>query len=269
MRFIIISDIEGVTGITTYAQAEREQLGRDMLMNDLNAVIEGINSTGEHEIVVYDMHVHGRNIDLSQLPGNVSVLIGKPIDRNVYKCVGGHFDGLFMVGFHSMSDVPGAMLAHSFLCEYRKMSLNGEVLGEVGVEAALAGSLDIPLLFVSGDDMSAAEAKAVDPEVVCVEVKKSLGPEEALCKAPALTRKLLKEGAAEAVSRIGRIAPKKLSRPVTLDVEFYPSKYLDNMRALHPEIFVSDTAVSATDSELLHLWYDYLVMEREMISRGK
>ena len=68
MKIMIRSDIEGVTGVTTYQQAEGTEFGRSMLMNDLRACIEGILATGEHEIVVYDEHTNGRNIDISQLP---------------------------------------------------------------------------------------------------------------------------------------------------------------------------------------------------------
>ena len=78
MKFMIRTDIEGVTGVTTYEQAEGSAFGREMLMNDLNAMIEGILSVGEHEIVLYDEHTDGRNVVLQDLPGSVSVICGKP-----------------------------------------------------------------------------------------------------------------------------------------------------------------------------------------------
>lgn len=81
MRFLIMTDIEGVTGVTTYQQAENSQLGRDMLMHDLLAVIEGIRTEEHHEIVVYDMHTDGRNVDMTQLPEDIPVVMGKPHQR--------------------------------------------------------------------------------------------------------------------------------------------------------------------------------------------
>ena len=33
MIFLVMTDIEGVTGVTTFAQAEGTQFGKDMLMN--------------------------------------------------------------------------------------------------------------------------------------------------------------------------------------------------------------------------------------------
>lgn len=266
MRFIIIADIEGVSGITTYKQAESEQIGKDMLMHDLLAVIDGINSTGQHEIIIYDMHVQGRNIDITQLPQNVSVIMGKPINRSRYKCVGGQFDGLFMVGFHSMSDVPGAMLAHSFLKEYKSIRINGELLGEVGVEAALAGTQGIPLLFVSGDDMAAREAKAANPHVCTAIVKQAIGECEALCKPTALSSVILNEAAANAVNSMHKSSPKQTALPLEIEIQFFPCRYLEIMRTLHPEIFISNDTVRVCGDDLLQVWTDYIVMEREMLN---
>ena len=42
MRFLVMTDIEGVTGVTTFEQAENSELGRQMLMHDLRAVLAGI-----------------------------------------------------------------------------------------------------------------------------------------------------------------------------------------------------------------------------------
>ncbi len=42
MKIVIRSDIEGVTGVTTYKQAEGSEFGRQMFMNDLFACINGI-----------------------------------------------------------------------------------------------------------------------------------------------------------------------------------------------------------------------------------
>ena len=44
MKFMIRCDIEGVTGVTTYEQADNSDFGKAMLANDLNAVIEGLGT---------------------------------------------------------------------------------------------------------------------------------------------------------------------------------------------------------------------------------
>lgn len=266
MRFLIMTDIEGVTGVTTYPQAENSQLGRDMLMHDLLAVIKGIRAKDHHEIVVYDMHTDGRNIDLSMLPEDVTVVMGKPINGKVYRGVGGHFDGLFMVGLHAMSREPGAMLAHSYLREYDAIYINDELVGEIGTERALAGEQGIPLVFVSGDDKGCEEAKCLDDNIITAVVKYSLDEAQALCRTPAATEKTLAEAAAEAVKQARYIKPKRTDLPVTIKVAYSDCRYLDIMKKLYPESFSDEKTVVLTGNNLLSCWSEYLKREKEMVT---
>ena len=267
MRFLIMTDIEGVTGVTTYLQAEKSQFGRDMLMNDLLAVIDGIRSEEHHEIVVYDMHTDGRNIDITQLPKDVPVVMGKPINGQLYRGVGNQFDGLFLVGLHAMSKVPGAMLAHSYLREYESIHINGELVGEIGVERALAGEQGIPLVFVSGDDKGCEEANQLDSNIVTAVVKTSLGEDQALCKSAAYTRDLLKNAASMAVKCAKNIMPKKIMLPVKIQIKYSKCNYLDVMKELYPNQFTDDTTVEMEGDNLLSCWSEYLRMEKEMVSK--
>lgn len=266
MRFLIMTDIEGVTGVTTYQQAENSQLGRDMLMNDLMAVIEGIRAEGHHDIVVYDMHTDGRNVDMTKLPEDVPVVMGKPINGKLYRGTGGEYDGLFMVGLHAMSRKSEALLAHSYLREYDSVHINGELVGEIGMERALAGEQGFPLVFVSGDDKGCEEAKALDEKIVTAVVKKSLDDAQAFCLPPAKTREILKTAATEAVRVAKCICPKVTSMPVTIQVKYSDCRYHEIMKQLHPDTFIDEHTVELKGDNLLECWSEYLVMEREVVS---
>lgn len=267
MRFLIMTDIEGVTGVTTYQQAENSQFGRDMLMNDVFAVIEGIRSEEHHEIVLYDMHTDGRNIDITKLPEDIPVVMGKPINGKVYRGGCGPFDGLFLVGLHAMSREKGAMLAHSYLREYDSIHINEELVGEIGVEGFLAGEQGCPLVFVSGDDKGCAEAEEFMPGVVTAVVKYSLDEAQAVCETPAKTSKTLREAAARAVRNAAKMSPKKLEMPVTVKIQYSECAYLQIMKGIHPEIFMNENTVLIKGDNLLETWSEYLVMEREMMAK--
>ncbi len=266
MRFLIMTDIEGVTGVTTYQQAENSQLGREMLMHDLLAVIEGIRAEGPHDIVVYDMHTDGRNIDLSQLPEDVPVVMGKPINGKVYRGVGSHFDGLFLVGLHAMSREPQALLAHSYLIQYDSIHLNGVKVGEIGMERALAGEQGIPLIFVSGDDRGCDEALALDNKIVTAVVKEALDEAQALCMTPMQTGRILKEAAASAVQNARLIRPMQVTVPVTIQIQYSQCRYLQIMKELYPDIFINENTVEIKGDNLLECWSEYLLKEREMMN---
>ena len=261
-KFLVMTDIEGVTGVTTFTEAESSQFGKDMLMNDLGAVLNGIWKAGA-EAVVYDMHTDGRNVDLSDL--SVPVVRGKPILADNWRGVGGEgFDGLFMVGLHTMQHT-GALLAHSYLREYDSIHINGILMGEIGVEAALAGELGIPLKFVSADDAGCREAEELIPDVVTCAVKKSLGDDCAICYPPKATYEKLYDGAIKAVGR--KIAPLKLEPPYEIKIKFSDCAYLGIMKEIHPEIFESENTVIMRGNNLLATWSEYLKYEKEMVTK--
>ncbi len=260
MRFLVMTDIEGVTGVTTFPQAEKSEFGREMLMNDLIAVLEGIKDAGA-EAVVYDMHTDGRNVDISRI--DAPVVMGKPIRGDLYRGVGNGFDGLFLLGLHTMQHT-GHLLAHSYLREYDAIYLNGLLVGEIGIEAALAGEQGIPLKFISGDDMGCKEGEALIDGLVTCAVKTSLGDDTAICISPEKTAKILREKAALAVR--ADIKPFEIKSPYEIKIVYSDCPYLEIMKQIHPEIFVDERTVVMRGDNLLKTWSEYLTYEKEMVN---
>lgn len=260
MRYLVMTDIEGVTGVTTFSQAEKSEFGREMLMNDLCAVLEGIRDAGA-DAVVYDMHTDGRNVDISRVGS--PVVMGKPILGELYRGVGSDFDGLFLLGLHTMQHT-GHLLAHSYLREYDAIYLNGLLVGEIGIEAALAGEQGIPLKFISGDDMGCLEAKELISDIVICPVKKSLGDDTAICISPENTAKMLREKAAEAVRAV--VKPFVVESPYEIRIVYSDCRYLKIMKEIHPEIFVDERTVVMRGENLLKTWSQYLIYEKEMVN---
>ena len=261
MKFLVMTDIEGVTGVTTFAQAENSQFGRDMLMSDIKAVLDGIWKAGG-ESVIYDMHTDGRNVDIAEI--YAPVVMGKPILPKLWRGVGGDgFDGLFMVGLHTMQGT-GALLQHSYLKEYEAIYLNGILVGEIGMEAALAGEQGVPLKFVSGDDMGCKEAEALVEGVVTCSVKKSLTEDTGVCLPPSVTAEMLRERAEQAAK--ADVKPFKVLSPYEIKIIFSECRYLEIMKDIHPEIFVDEKTVIMRGDNLLEVWSEYLKYEKEMVT---
>ena len=260
MRFLVMTDIEGVTGVTTFSQAEKSDFGREMLMNDLCAVLSGIKDAGA-EAVVYDMHTDGRNVDISRI--DAPVVMGKPILEERYRGVGSDFDGLFLLGLHTMQHT-GHLLAHSYLREYDAIYLNDLLVGEIGIEAALAGEQGIPLKFISGDDMGCAEGEALIENLVTCPVKISLGDDTAICLSPEKTAQMLRKRASEAVK--ANIKPFVVKAPFEIKIVYSDCRYLEIMKEIHPEIFSDERTVIMRGDNLLKTWSQYLKYEKEMVS---
>lgn len=56
----------------------------------------------------------------------------------------------------------------------RNFYINDHCIGEMGMNAYLAGYYGVPVLFVAGDDQAAAEAEKLIPNVTTAAVKETI-----------------------------------------------------------------------------------------------
>ncbi|MFE9050036.1 M55 family metallopeptidase [Streptomyces rubiginosohelvolus] len=100
-------------------------------------------------------------------------------------------------------------------------------LGEIGLNAAMAGHLGVPVVLLSGDDAACAEAAALIPEAVTVPVKEALGMAAAVTLHPEEARDRLRRAAADAVSRRREIPPLSLTGPLDVEVDLASPHTID------------------------------------------
>ena len=260
-KFMIRCDMEGASGIVSYLQAEPQKSeydeGRRLFMSDLNALVAGLHDGGADEIHIYDEHFYGRNIILDQIPDYVCTYCGKPnYTRESAGGLDSSFSGLILLGFHSKAGTEGALLNHTYESDIRDLRLNGLSVGEIGIEAAVAGSFGVPLLMYTGDSEGARETKLLSPDTVCVSVKQSLSPDGAICYPTTYTAKQIYTAANEVASRLPSVAPWK-REPTTLEIEFADTPYA----AKYSELYGSSpiNGDSANDC-----WVEYLNRKAEV-----
>jgi len=267
MKIMIRSDIEGVTGVTTYQQAEGGEFGRRMLMNDLTACIDGILSAGDHEIVVYDEHTDGRNVAINVLPDCVSVIMGKPAYRSDWGGIDGSFDAMMMVGFHARSGVEGSLLPHSYSRKNLEIRLNGVVVGEIGMEAAIAGDFGVPLWLITGDSAGMAEAEGLIAGIKTVVVKEAMGEFEANCYPPKKTAKLIFNAAKAVIENPPSVKPLTIDGPVEMQIDLAQSDYTTKLKDAYPEIFIKDNTISIKRQTATAVWSKYSLIQKEVKSK--
>lgn len=228
-------DMEGVTGIVSYEQTKPGSpeyiFGQSMLHSDLMALVQGLLKAGADEIVLYDGHVSGRNIDLSILPEKVNVISGKPPYRADW--AGGlddSFTGAILLGFHSKYGTPKGLLHHSYEHDIRNLCLNGVSVGEIGIEAAIAGDCGVPVLMVTADSAGASEAQSILPNVCTVVVKESLGTNSGHCYPVAVTAERIHSASEEIIKNPPGVSPYEMGSDVTLEIELNDGPYLDIVR---------------------------------------
>ena len=216
MKIYMLTDMEGIAGVARWDQTGRETPGYAqavrLMTEELRACVQGIQDTeAKADIWVWDAHGPGA-VDVERFPRGAKLINNRRLRPPYF--LDESFDALFVLGQHAKAGTQDANLAHSYSSmSISSIRINGIELGEFGCMAALAGSLGIPTVFVSGDDKMMAEARALIPGIYGAQVKIGLGPQTALHLAPEDARALVRQVAAQAAVHVGEVAPFVLEGP--------------------------------------------------------
>lgn len=234
MRILLMTDLEGVAGVSTptvdtslegrgYAQATR------LLTEEVNAAVRGFCRAGATAVTVFDGHGPGA-IDFDVLQPPARLVHGRPLPPIVrlLKDLALEHDLIANVGQHAMSGVSAGNLNHTQNSrEVISYELNGRPIGEIAQFALLMGELGLPWIFLSGDAEACCEAETLQPGIVTAAVKTGLGRTSALTLTAAASRQLIETQAEAALRR-------QLQKPfVPL---CWPGPYVLQKTLLHTEI---------------------------------
>jgi D-amino peptidase len=255
MRVFIVSDMEGVAGITKWDQVNGGKSlyeeGRVLYTEEINAAVRGARAAGATEIVVMDCHGAGGDWSFNSLiperldPGCEFVVQREWTEYTDFLEQG--CDAALFVGMHAKAGTRDGLLSHTVSSsQWTNLSFNGVSVGESGINAALCGQWGCPVLLVTGDQAVSREARALLGEgLTTVAVKTSLGRYSARHVPPVRARQMIEEGAAAALADLNAVAPYVPSSPVEITVEFVTPDHLEKYRFLPGvEIVDSRTIVS-------------------------
>ncbi len=133
---------------------------------------------------------------------------------------------------HARAGTPDGVMNHTISGrDYQNLWFNGTLVGETGINAALCGTWDCPVLLVTGDEASCREGKELLGDgLTIVPVKRGLGAESARMIPPARARELIEEGARRALSDPTAVAPYDPGRPCEVKAEFKSTTGPDRLR---------------------------------------
>ena len=234
MRVYISVDMEGVAGVvhedqtdpTDPRHAGEYNRFRRLMTSEANAAVEGALAAGAGSVLVNDSHWLMRNLLAEDLHPAAELLSGGPKLHSMVEGLDDGFDAAMFVGYHARAGTTHAIIDHTYTDRVHEARLNGKPVGELGINAALAGTYDVPVVMVSGDQALAAEARELLGESVeTVVVKQAVGRYAASSVHPSEACRRIREGAAAALRR--RHQPFRLSAPITLEVEFELAQMAD------------------------------------------
>jgi D-amino peptidase len=177
------------------------------LRADIDAVIEGCVEAGATDIVVVDGHGGGANLAFDGLPASVTLISGSPAPLSMMEGVSADCEAAMLIGYHARAGTQGAVLEHTYTYDVLRVSVGDHEVGEVALNAGVAGAFGVPVVLVSGDDKVASEAMEAIPGVSCAVVKDGLLRTSARLLSPETARARLRESAPKALTHPSRPQP--------------------------------------------------------------
>ena len=227
LKIYISADLEGITGVVT-----AEQLGpggfeyerfREFMTAEVNAAIEGARAAGADEILVSDSHGNGQNLLIERFDPDVRIVRSWPRSLTMMEGIDGSFAGAIFIGYHAGTTNPEGVRAHTMSsATLTDVRINDYSSNETVWNAAVAGHFGGPVIMVSGDDATAAEARARLGDIETAVVKWAHSFHSATTLTPQAGQDLIRATAERAVQRLrrGEIRPYHVSTPVAITVRF-------------------------------------------------
>ena len=232
----VIAGVEGER-YKTLTSSDYWDRFRGLLTQEVNAAIRGARRAGGTDFVVNEGH--GGNLFANVLPWDLdpeAVLIrGWPKPIVMITGLDESFGTMIFTGAHANAGSRGVM-AHNFA--FDDFTVNGKKLNEVGINALIGGEMGVSVSMVTGDDVLVKETQEMlGNGVIGVVVKKAIGSTAAITYSPTKVRRMIEEGAAEAVrrERRGDFAPLTMEKPYRVELTLratYPAEYVTGVEQL-------------------------------------
>ncbi|WP_405543350.1 M55 family metallopeptidase [Streptomyces goshikiensis] len=224
MKILISADMEGATGVTwpedVIPGASQWERCRGLFTSDVNAAVLGFFDGGADEVLINEAHWTMRNLLLEKLDARAELLTGRHKTLSMVEGVQrGDVDGVAFVGYHTGAGTEG-VFAHTYLANsITGVWVNGVRASEGLLNAHVVAEYGVPVVLVTGDDMTCMDAAGYAPEAVTVAVKDHVSRYAAVCRTPARTAADIRAAAQQAAALAVRHEP-LYAGPFTVEVEF-------------------------------------------------
>ncbi|MFC7322917.1 M55 family metallopeptidase [Halobacillus campisalis] len=223
MKLYVSVDMEGITGLpdATYVDSSKHnyERGRKLMTDEVNYVIESAIANQASEILVNDSHSKMNNLLVEDLYPDAQLITGDVKPLSMVQGLDSSCDGAIFLGYHARAAQPGVM-SHSMTFGVRNFYINDVAVGELGLNAYLAGYYEVPILMVAGDDRVADEAEQLIPNIVTAVVKESISRSAVKTLTPKKAGVLLQNKTEKAIHNLSSAEPLTPPASPTLRIEF-------------------------------------------------
>jgi D-amino peptidase len=264
MKLYVSVDMEGITGMPDYtyvlANEANYERSRKIMTDETNYVVDAAHQFGCKEILVNDSHSKMNNILIDRLHEEATLITGDVKPLSMVQELDETYDAAMFIGYHARAGKPGVM-SHTMIHAVRNFYINDHQIGEMGLNAYVAGHFGVPVVLVSGDEQAAKEAEEIIPGVTTAIVKESISRSAVKSLTPKKAGALLTEKVIEALEKSKEINPLDPPKNPELKIEFnnYGQAELAHLMP-GTEIIPDTTIVRFQAKDMLEAYRAMLVM---------
>src|SRR5437773_2335295 len=217
--------MEGVAGIAHIRQVMRGTddypLARELMTEEANAAVRGSFAAGATRVVVNDSHGDMTNLLPDRVDPRAELTIGSPkVPHSMMTGIDARFGVALFLGYHAGAGTEAAVLDHTYAGRlFTEVRVNGEPWNEAALNAALAGTVGVPVGLVAGDDKCCGQAVKLLPGVRTLVLRQALGRHVATSMSPERARSKIERVCAEVVRGAGSIEPFRPAPPFRVEAD--------------------------------------------------
>ena len=222
VRVLVLHDMEGLAGEDDWRQfsfgyPEQYAKGRQLLTDDVNATIEGLAAGGATKIDVVDGHGSGNpepDLLLDKLDKRAQMIYrDKPFDPYIDIIEPNVYDAVALVGMHGKPG-SGGFVAHTYTGGM-EFWMNGMSLSEPEIIGYSWGVVNVPVIYVAGDQVLKNDIGGTMPWIEFVAVKKGTSASTAELFPLDSVRNNMRAAAKRAVENLSKMKTMKMQTPIT------------------------------------------------------
>ena len=267
LKIFISVDMEGIGGIGTSEMTRHGgkdyNVGRQLMTDEVNAVVKAIFNNGPAEILVNDSHGDMQNLIHQQLDPRVVYIQGNKKPFGMVQGLDDSFDAAIFLGYHARAGTPRGFLAHTGSGSVKGLWLNGIEVGEGGLNAFFAGELNVPVILAAGDDVFTTQfGELVNCELVATKTAETA--QVARLKHGELVQRELFAATERALKKLKKIKPLTNKNSIQIKLKFSSTIQAEVLQAIPGMDWVDGYTVAYTAKNmqeaysLIRLMYKYV-----------
>ena len=228
MNVMLLTDVEGIAGVTDIAQMDRTaplyESTREALIHSINLAVETAFEAGADSVYYLDGHAGGGNVYEAQVDARAVKVTISEWETLLSE---GNIDCQIEIGCHARAGTIGGFLDHTLSSKaFFSHRVNGVEMSELALHALICGAYNVPIVACTGDEVACKQAREYIPEIYTGAVKWATERNKATDYENA--DNILVSTVKTALDHYQDVPPYKVAQPATIELTYYRTDWCES-----------------------------------------